>query len=345
MIGKAARIVHLATRCVSASSVPKINAAPVFRGSQFAIRQFSVSDEPEYVVDPDALVNFKKLKVTYIMDIEKQQVYARFISDPVKWDIKALSNFYSMSEERAQAIVYLMHTRYTMMKEKGFNVSIIPEDENEKKDSARGAGPKIVVEIPELWRSLYEFHKEDTSLEPGALLAAYNEKQTAASLKTEMDAGEVKKILENLKDHEARMQNIVEYERHMEEFLSKLQADGANINFQEIKVVSDKARRFEKSYFPRTLHDDEIESETNRLLKRIEQQTRATVNYNLEFYNDTFGDSDIKPKAAKKDSTEKPMRWKMAFRDLDKIEQVRSNLKDKSQMIDTPTLIRTRSGR
>lgn len=357
MLSKVARIAKAASRITcSTPSAKAINVALARPVQLFTSRQFSSADEPEYVVDPEALVDINKVKVTYIKDREKQQIYARFRSDPTKWDIKALSNFYSMSEERVQAIIYLMHSRFTMMEKKGLKINIISNEENVDESMnvealiAAGEeitlpGPKVVVEIPEIWRLLYSLHKEDSSKDLGALLEGYNQNQPDEALKAHISVDEVKKIFEELKDHEARLENIRAYEEHIENFLAELAEEGVNINFQEIKVVSDKARKFEKTYFPRTLHDEEIEKEKEFLLKRIEQQTRATVERNVEFYHDQFHGKDFKGITTDKDSSKKTLRWKLAFRDLDKVNEIRSSLKDKSQIVDAPTLIRTRSGK
>eukprot|EP01039_Chlorochromonas_danica_P016679 gene16679-19766_t len=111
MLGRIARTAYRVAPAVRISSVPaKINVAFARTLPGVTSRRFStMDDEPEYVVDPDAFLDVEKVKVTYIRDVEKQQVYARFMSDPVKWDVKALADYYAMSEERAQAIVYLMH--------------------------------------------------------------------------------------------------------------------------------------------------------------------------------------------------------------------------------------------
>lgn len=309
-----------------------------------------MDDEPDYVVDPEALLDLEKVKVTYIRDVEKQQVYARFMSDPAKWDVKSLADFYAMSEERAQAIVYLMHNRYQMMQAKGFEVSIV-EDKSNREDKDYPAmvmngvefvvpGPRVVVKIPELWSSLYASYLQDPSKPLGTILEEFYQANPDESSRLSVE--ELKKIVDDLKDHEERLQNIRDYEEHMEEFLEELADSGADVTFQEIRVVSDKAQRFEKTYFPRTLHDDEIEQEKQQLLKKIEQQTRGTVERNLQFYHEQFNGNDFKaPKASGDGKT----RWKFAFRDLSKVEELRAAQKNKTEPADVPTLIRTRGGK
>jgi hypothetical protein len=356
MIGRISRIARAATK---SAKIPFVNTKINFTATSksFATRQFSTLDEPEYVVDPDALVDLTKVKVTYVKDLEKQQIYARFRHDPLKWDIKTLSSFYSMSEDRVQAIVYLMHTRFTMMEQKGLKVTIVPHEDDPEEfinvDAILAAGeditlpgPSVTVEIPEIWRNLLGMHKEDPTKDLGEILSTYNHNQTEEALKARMSSEELKQILDSLKDHEDRLENIRLYEEHMDNFLAELAEEGADINFQEIKVVSDKTKRFEKAYFPRSLHDEEIESEKRMLLKQIEQQTRASVERNIEFFHTTFSGQEIKDtEGAKVDAKEKPLRWKFAFRDLDKVDKIRMSLKDKSQVVDAPTLIRSRTGR
>eukprot|EP01033_Poteriospumella_lacustris_P017451 gene17451-12477_t len=309
-----------------------------------------MDDEPEYVVDPDAFLDVEKVKVTYIRDVEKQQVYARFMSDPVKWDVKALADYYAMSEERAQAIVYLMHNRYQMIQEKGFEVSIV-EDQSDREDKEFVAmvmngenfvlpGPRVVVKIPATWSALYASHIQDPSKSLGALLEEFYQANPDESSKLSVE--DLKKIIDDLTDHEERLQNIRDYEEHIEEFLEELAESGADVTFQEIRVVSDKAQRFEKNYFPRTLHDDEIEQEKQQLLKKIEQQTRGTVERNVQFYHDQFNGNDFKAPAAPGDGK---TRWKFAFRDLSKVQELRATQKNKAEPADVPTLIRTRGGK
>jgi hypothetical protein len=357
MFGRISRIASVATKSAQSAKLPSIGVKFNCSAARkpVAIRQFSTLDEPEYVVDPDALVDLTKVKVTYVKDMEKQQIYARFRQDPLKWSVKAISNFYSMSEDRVQAIIYLMHTRFTMMEEKGLKVTIVPHEDNPEEpinveailaagEDITLPGPSVFVEIPEIWRHIFAMHKEEPEKDLGEILSTYNHNQAEEALKARMSVEELKKILENLKDHEARLENIRVYEEHIDNFLAELAEEGADINFQEIKVVSDKTKRFEKSYFPRTLHDEEIQTEKDMLLKRIEQQTRATVDRNTEFFHNTFAGQEVNAEA-KSDAKEKAMRWKLAFRDLGKVDQIRAFLKDKSQVVDAPTLIRSRTGR
>lgn len=375
MLSRFARIAAVSLSRRKNVLIPKL---PAFRpGSAFPVRTYLTDkDEPERDVleggddedDEDEGPDLRpdQIKVTYVFDDEKQEIYARFMLDPVKWDVKALSQHYGMSFERAQAIVYLMNERFELMKSYGLQVSIHPGEDkyaaedmtdDELEDLLRGNepfvydGPYVEVTIPPVWKSLFDLHKVDQAKDLAELIEEYNKTTDVEDLKATMTVDELKTILQNLKDHEARMENIAAYEENMEEYLDLLWENGVNINFQEVRLITKKTRQFDKHYFPRTLHDEEIDREKAALIKRIEDNTRAKVERDVPYYHDRFqGDKFLKNLAeAKANNAEvakdysKASRWKIGFRDLGRLEHAKKHSKQKDD-VSVPTIIRTRTG-
>ena len=88
---------------------------------------YTPSAEPKYLVRKDSKGDPKALKVPYLRDSVREEMYARHMSDPQEWSFTRLSQAYRSSLMRTKAVVLLMHKRFNMMREKGLNVEIIKD--------------------------------------------------------------------------------------------------------------------------------------------------------------------------------------------------------------------------
>ncbi len=145
------------------------------------------------------------------------------------------------------------------------------------------------------------------------------------------------------------------YEDYIKEMLNELEEDGVDTRFQELPV--DPTYRRKKSilrnYIPHLLNDEKYEKYRNYLFKRIEEETKAKHVPTLEDYIQQFKTeqaNSLQQQAASVESTgsgaAQPTRWKMAFRDISKLDALRkeANAKQLDQII-LPTTIRTRTGK
>jgi hypothetical protein len=316
-----------------------------FRPTRFPLN-YRQQDEPEYMVVEDPEMDVSKLKIPYLDDQVQQEMYALYMSDPVKWDVPAVAMHYKASLFRTKAIIFLMHRRYKMMKEKGLVVKVVQVGDKK---------PSIVFEIPEPNKTILEKFKADRTQEPAALIEAYNASQTDEISKAKMTPEELKQIFADLDEHEGRWQNVLDYHAHQKSVVDDLVEEGANPNFQE--STEDAAAAFAESYKPKLLRDEEVEAEKARLIKQIAAETKAKVDPVIEQYIEKFGSPskvsvDTSTTATTAAGNQHPQRWKFAFRDLGKIEEVRKSGgsaavakvfgKDGQPV---PTTIRTRTGR
>lgn len=301
---------------------------PVFQSAQpwrVPVRSFSgVIEEPQYMCDEEGLLQPQVIRIPYLRDTVRQEIYARYITDPEKWTFAALSAHYQASLDRVKAVVLLMHHRYEFMKnEMGFTVDIVSNGEN--------SIPKVVVTIPPLWRALHEKHLAAPEDPLTKLLADHNASVVAEEDKTSMNEEELKKILAKMADHDRRTENLKDYEEDMEEKLKRIEMSGVNTRFAEVPAVPANYD-FQSNYFPPLLGDEEFEEEKKILLKRVAEETSAIVRPNVHTYVQQHEDlKDVKITNMEARKTE-PIRWKLAFREL--------TPDGKKQ----PTVIRTRTG-
>ena len=286
------------------------------------------------MVRKDASVDPRAVKVPYLRDNVRQEMYARHILQPEEWSVSALSQRYRTSIDRTKAVIVLMHKRYEMMRSKGFNVKI-------EGGNGESVKPHMVVEIPPVWKGLYEKYKEDPTKEAAQVLQAYNESiGDNEALKADMSAEKAKEIVETMKDHERRMHNLETHNNLMEDIVQKLRAKGIDSQrFQEtandVHLTGNK-KSLKDSYYPSLFGDDNFEEMKASLAKRIAAETKAHIEHNVEYYNEKFNSNNSSDK--KVTSPDNASRWKLAFRDLSKVDFQAGTLDT------TTTMIRSRKG-
>ncbi len=295
------------------------------------VRLLSTSAEPKFMVRKDLSVDPRLVKVPYLRDTVKQEMYAKHMIDPEKWNLSALSQHFHTSSDRTKAVIVLMHKRYELIRSKGFTVKI---DENHS---------TISIDIPSAWKGLYEKFLEDPTQDADKALQSYNASVTEDNKKLSINGEKAKEIIENIKDHERRSANLDFHNQHMEEILNGLKSAGIDAhNFQETAndvSTSGKKKSLKESYYPTLFGDDDFDEVKTRLLKRIADETMARVEYNLEHYNEKYSASTDGNIGVQKTSPDSNSRWKLAFRDLAKVD-------NKAGQNDvTATTIRTRQGK
>lgn len=292
---------------------------------------FNTAAEPKFMVRSDPRPSYENVKVPYLRDHVRQEIYARHVSDPEKWTLAALSQHYHTSLDRTKSVIVLMHRRYEMIRAKGFAVHIDKQHFT------------VTVEVPAPWRELYQKHLEDPTKDAEAVLQSHNEAVQEERLKLRINGEQAKQIIETVKDHERRSKNLDAHNAHMEEVLSLLAQRGVNTNFAETAndvVMKGGKKSLKDSYYPSLFGDEDLEAQREKLLKRIANETKARVEFNAEYFEEKFAPAagNTLTKGEKKTSPETVSRWKMAFRDLSQIDT------QAGQNDVTRTLIRSRRG-
>jgi adenylate kinase family enzyme len=286
----------------------------------------AAAKEPPFIVRSDDDVDPSTIKIPYLEDRIRQEIYVRHMTHPDQWDVNRLSQRYNTSLERTKAVIVLMHGRYEMMRNMGFTVNL---------HDSLGT---ISVEIPAEWQGLYDKYKEDTTKSMEQILQLYNE-SVPETKQLKMTGKKAQEIVNNLIDHERRLENLEEHREYMQEAVDNLVEQGVNKHFQETPCeVSHKGRKsIEETYFPVLFGDDGLNEVKEDLLKRIKKDTAAHVEQSLEHYQEKFGATSGE-KFNMKTSPESVSRWKLALRDLSHVD-TRLGTSDA-----TRTVIRSRQG-
>lgn len=296
-------------------------------------RYSSTPSEPEYMVTTNDEVDPKDVKIPYMKDIIKQEIYAKHITNPKNWPIPTLAKEYSASKDRVKAIVLLMHERCSLMRALGLQVDI----------EQSGKIPKLKVRVPKVWQTLYDRHIATPEEPLSKILADYNASVTVEEDKATMNEEQLKKMLEDVKDHHRRLQNLRDYEEDMDEMVQDLRQQGYNTHFREVPLAPAN-ERFQNSYFPQLLNDEEYESQKKWLLKKA-QEVPKEEETNLEQYDELYRSKKAsRVKADLKGSPSHAIRWKLAYRDLSQSQKPELAKKTPRASDFVPTSIRTRSG-
>eukprot|EP01031_Cornospumella_fuschlensis_P039799 gene39799-48456_t len=289
----------------------------------------SIPSEPEFMVTTNDEVDPKDVKIPYMKDVVKQEIYAKHITNPKHWSIHALAKEYSASKDRVKAIVLLMHERCGLMRTLGLLIDI----------EQSGKIPKLKVRVPKIWQALYDRHMAAPEESLSKLLTDYNASVTADEDKASMNEEELKNVLDNVKDHHRRLQNLRDYEEDMDEMVQDLRQQGYNTHFREVPLAPAN-EKFQNSYFPQLLNDEEYESQKKWLLKKAEEAPKEEET-TLEQYDELYRSKiESSKKSDLKDNPSRAIRWKLAFRDLTK----GAGKKAPKATDFIPTSIRTRSG-
>jgi hypothetical protein len=301
-------------------------------------------------------VHASQIKVPFLSEKLKQEMYSKHKQDGEEWNVTALSKKYGTSIERTKAVLYLLKRREEFMKEKGFDT------------------------IPKEWYDLYSRYKAlgDDADKPAATTATEEATATAAAAAASSDEGEeageggdnnddastaeaaapsnlrqlasefgmseskLKEVVEKMREHSFRQSQVDAYEAQMERNAEKLAARGVDTRFRETSSASSIQRSVTDDYYPELFDDDgAFEEARARLIEEIEKETKATTSADASDARPTFlrrGEQAAAADSLPADTenranvpTDHMSRWKFAFKDLSKPRSA-------------PTMIRTRRG-
>mmetsp|Transcript_35122 Transcript_35122/g.33370 ORF Transcript_35122/g.33370 Transcript_35122/m.33370 type:complete len:396 (+) Transcript_35122:112-1299(+) len=265
---------------------------------------------PEWMVDTVCEVEGNNtIPVPLFTDIERQEIYKKYKSDPEKWTLQKISNYFSCSMERARAVVYLMGQREALMKKNG------------------------VYEISPVWAKVFDQHNIDREINTVEVLCA----------EYELSQDEVKHIIKQMGDHYGRLETVAEVEEQKRELLDRLKDGGLDVRFRETPVETTRTR-FNRSYFPALFGDDGYEYAKHALLTRIQSETKAVLTCDLDYFVKREERTQLKNAELDARYSAPPLippavsRWKFAFKDLSK---GKANRLAKAE----PIIIRTRHGK
>ena len=318
------------------------------------------------MVDTEVTISPKQVKVPYLSENVRQEMYRRHKKSPDEWPLSRLAQHYGASLERTKAVLILMRKREELMASE--NLLDIPEVWHEiwKRHSApapaavtakatkaggKGKAAASAPEVPIAGEKSKEVAAGDapegaTPPAADAIADAPNSKEALAKefgLKLE----EVGDIISRMSRHMHRQGNLDAHNKHMESIMERLSKAGVDISFRETGTAP-KRGSIQEDYYPTLFGDDEFETAKKELLDRIAAETKAEI---VDFEASLFGgrtsaaSSEIQdtsaPAAALKPmvthankanvKTDTLSRWKFAFR-------------DSSWRRTQPTMVRTRRG-
>lgn len=216
-----------------------------------------LAEEPEFLVaEEEYLEDTSIVKIPYIREEDRIDLYLKFLSDPKKWGVNKLAAIHGAHPDRIKAILTLMEGRFNKFKEFGFEIS-----------------PSGQPVIPPAWQRLHDLRKENPSMPLSDLSAA-------AGLEGTKDE-ELNKILATMADYTWRHENHLDHMETMKEKLAEYDEVGVDTDFQE---DMDEGGRFTDTYFPALLGDEEYEAEKKKLLRRIQNETKAVKIRDFEYY-------------------------------------------------------------
>lgn len=219
-------------------------------------RQFGsierIDEEPEWGVSDEPILDPKRVKVPYLREHQRQEIYTKYKNGAT---FKELSQEYHSNELRIKGVVYLMKNREEVMLKE--NVASIDEKQTEIYTKSLEA-----ANTPEVLASAYEMPLE-----------------------------EIKTIIERVKKHTHRSENMKFMLEYYDEVMKEFQEMGADTKFQETPTAYQNS--IESFYFPNLLGDSEIESEKKYFIKRLVEETKARLlpHPGLAFLKKHFGEN------------------------------------------------------
>lgn len=231
------------------------------------------SSQPDWMVVTDPAVHSNQIKVPYLRESTKLEIYNRFkgIENGVQgeeWSISRLSQHYSASPDRIKVIIFINFYFYFI------NIifiiliqAVIYLFENKEKIMRENK----LNEISQDWKDI--FYKSQTIIEPkqgetvevkklekGDFFIGTSAHDLAEEYKLSVD--EIKEIVKKMKTHTFNMENMKYYESEMEGILTRLEERGVDTKFRET-AVSLKRSSVKDNYFPE-LFGDTGEEEAKR---------------------------------------------------------------------------------
>lgn len=308
-----------------------------------SLRLFGPYKEPPHLVDTEATVDARQIKLPYLTEQIKVEMYNRNKENPSEWPLSRLAQHYGTTLDRTKAVLFLMRRREEIMIQE--KVAEIPTSWHEiwTRHSAptEVAAPVVKEIVTAETDGIPASVKTEAPTEPKS---APNSKEALAS-EYGMSVKEVEDILKRMELHTNRMSDLEAANKYTEDIVNNLASAGVDTSFRET-ATAPRGGSFKEDYYPAIFGDDGHEAAKKDLLDRISAETKAEiVDFEASlFSNSTSSKSGITDTSAMHSpkptviipnksgtKTDTLSRWKIAFRDL-------------SWRRTQPTMIRSRSG-
>lgn len=336
-------------------------------------RQISISrvclayKEPPHMVDTEAEVSPSQVKFPYMEDEVKMTMYKRHKKSPEEWPISRLAQHFGASVDRVKAILFLMRNREEMMERE--KVADIPPEwhqiwarHNEGLQAATAAEGKTRIKSKSSKTAGGAAETASVAKDSEPVAAAGSSADAAEAIPAAavdvadvaphskdaiakefaLTVEQVGEILDRMKVHMHRKENLEASEAHFQQIRANLKNAGVDTSFRET-ANAPKRGSVQEDYYPALFGDDGFETARKELLDRITSETKAEI---VDFEESLFGRKGAESGIEEVAPPLKPMeilpnksgvktdtlsRWKFAFRDL-------------SWRRTQPTMVRTRRG-
>ena len=257
-------------------------------------------EEPEYGVTDSEQMDPTGVKIAYLHDHVRIEMYNLHKNDPIEWNEAALSKHFGSSLTRTRAVLILMKRREDMRNELlGTTDGTVPTEwdllynkhiENREINTAEVLYKELCIDseisvpapaptdtpTPEAAVSS-EANTESTSTSESEPVEAPAPTTTTvkAKINSVKSAAEVEGILKRVEEHYLRQADQEYQNETMEQHLMELAEEGVDVKFRELREGKDMNSI--TGYSPRLLGDDldEYKLEMQRLRAKIMSQTSA----------------------------------------------------------------------
>lgn len=331
-------------------------------------------EEPEYGVTDNEEFNPAAVKISYLPDYVRQEMYKLYQSDPNVWTEKELSRKYGTSITRTRAVLLLMQRREELRNRLlGTTDGSVPEhwkvvyekhcEDREKYTPealfqefcvSSNSKPKTKAKVAsaEVGNDSTEDPESEQSGEEGDDVEVVKEMDVSSMVSASGSVGSgqyaslfsspaaIKDMLDRYEEHLIRSEDQEYYDQYMEQQMDVLREHGVNTSFRELRAGRDLSSI--TGFTPRLIGDDldEFKLEMQRLKATVLSQTSAVPAKNAEDVDRELMTYEDKLKFAPDDAENR------ADVKFDHECRWKFAFKDTSQLRQSqPTMIRTRTGK
>ena len=173
-------------------------------------REFSAQRDVAHSIffdnEPDAgQLDPSEVKIPYLRDEVKQEMYAKYMEDQVKYSFERLSKQYKATLIRTKAVIYLMKKRNDLISRDEatlWKLSGISEEDC----PAPTISAKPVFTVPPIFEKFYAYYSSQAAEKPAltAAIAAYNESCTDDSQHIKLGDKDAQQMLQIIESHNSR---------------------------------------------------------------------------------------------------------------------------------------------
>jgi len=142
------------------------------------------------------------VKIPYLQDEVKQEMYAKYMEDQVKYSFKNLSKQYKTCMMRTKAVIYLMKKRNDMIsRDEAILWKMSGADEEDRPTPTVSAKPDFTV--PPIFERFYAYYAAQSAEKPvlRAAITAYNETLDDDSTHIKLSDKEAQQMLQIIECH------------------------------------------------------------------------------------------------------------------------------------------------